>query len=307
MHLYGSAYEFIRLPLSVVGNQWVGTKRRRARLSHVPCENMEKVSDLDYLSMRRRQTYTNPDYRIIHENITSALIMESDVDWDMRIKQSMVGIGEGVKAIADWPFPDSSHPRDFNLQPHPYGDKWDLMWIGHCGSSADGNGRIYSYNDTSAPDEEHAWSFAERPSEGHRPPGTRIVFQMKKTVCTTAYAISNQGARKFEAMFKEANSPIDLKMWGHCEHDPTFSCLGVWPQVISMAESKTNIKHTGGGLSFGHEVTEEKVVAGKGIQISARVNAHAGLADKGPTEWKAEWRDGEKVKEEGQDYNVDNE
>ncbi|MCJ1452368.1 hypothetical protein MMC28_002711 [Mycoblastus sanguinarius] len=245
--------------------------------------------------------------KIIHENITSALIMESDVDWDMRIKQSMVGIGEGVKAIADWPFPDSSHPRDFNLQPHPYGDKWDLMWIGHCGSSADGNGRIYSYNDTSAPDEEHAWSFAERPSEGHRPPGTRIVFQMKKTVCTTAYAISNQGARKFEAMFKEANSPIDLKMWGHCEHDPTFSCLGVWPQVISMAESKTNIKHTGGGLSFGHEVTEEKVVAGKGIQISARVNAHAGLADKGPTEWKAEWRDGEKVKEEGQDYNVDNE
>ena len=231
--------------------------------------------------------------------------MESDVDWDMRIKDSMVGLGEGVKAIADWPFEppqpkDSKHPRNFEKQMQtfsPYGDKWDLVWMGHCGSSADGNGRIYAWNDTGAPDEEHAWSFAERPGEGHRPPGTRIVFQMRKTVCTTAYMISNQGARKFEKIFREANSPIDLKIWSDCEHNPDLSCLGVWPQIISMAESKTNIKHTEGGQAFGHEVTEEKVVAGNGIQISARVNAKEGLAQLGPDHWKAEWTNGVKAKE----------
>ena len=235
--------------------------------------------------------------KIIHENITSALIMESDVDWDMRIKDSMVGIGEGVKAVADWPFEepktkDPKHPRDFEKEIvpwSPYGDKWDLMWIGHCGSSADGNGRIYSFNDSSAPDEEHAWSFAERPGEGHRPPGTRIVFSFRKTVCTTSYAISNQGAHKFEKLFRQANSPIDLKIWDHCEHDPNLSCIGVWPQVISMAESKTNIKHTEGGQAFGHEVTEEKLVAGNGIQMSARINANKGTAFKDPSEWISEW------------------
>ena len=244
--------------------------------------------------------------KIIHENITSALIMESDVDWDMRIKESMVGLGEGVKAVADFPFDpprelkDPRHPRDFEKESQtisPYGDKWDLVWMGHCGSSNDGNGRIFAYNDTSAPDEEHAWSFAERPGPGHRPEGTRIVFQMRKTVCTTSYMISNQGARKFERLFREANSPIDLKIWSHCENDPTLSCLGVWPQIISMAESKTNIKHTEGGQAFGHEVTEDKVVAGNGIQISARINAQAGLADKGLDHWKAEWVNGVKTKE----------
>lgn len=244
--------------------------------------------------------------KMIHENISSALIMESDVDWDMRIKDSMVGLGEGVKAIADWPFEppqksqDPKHPRNFGkeMQTHsPYGDKWDLVWMGHCGSSADGNGRIFAWNDTSAPDEEHAWSFAERPGEGHRPPGSRIVFQMRKTVCTTAYMISNQGAHKFEKVFREANSPIDLKIWSDCEHNPELSCLGVWPQIISMAESKTNIKHSEGGQAFGHEVTEEKVVAGNGIQISARINADEGLALQGPDHWKAEWTNGVKTKE----------
>ncbi|KAK3168695.1 hypothetical protein OEA41_005143 [Lepraria neglecta] len=235
--------------------------------------------------------------KMIHEGITSALILESDVDWDIRIKDSMVGLGEGVKAIADWPFEIPSHPRDFSKEVSPYGDRWDLVWLGHCGSNADGNGRIYAFNDASAPDEEHAWSFGGSPSPGHRPPGTRIVYQFQKSVCTTGYAISNQGARKLEKHFRQANSPIDLKMWDHCVNDPELACLGVWPQIISMAESKTNIKHTEGGLSFGHEITDERIVAGNGIQISARVNANAGTAGD-PSKWKSEFKNGEKKKEE---------
>ena len=63
-----------------------------------------------------------------------------------------------------------------------------------------------------------------------------------------------------------------------------------------MAESKTNIKHTEGGLSFGHEITEERVVAGNAIQVSARINALEGTAgERG--RWKWEWKDGEKKKE----------
>lgn len=235
--------------------------------------------------------------KIIHENITSALIMESDVDWDMRLKDTMVGVGDGVKAIADWPFDPPNQTRDFSKELSPYGDRWDLMWIGHCGTSADGNGRIYAFPDPSAPDSEHEWSFGGGPSEGHRPPGTRIVFQMRRAVCTTSYAISNQGAHKLEKHFRQANSPIDLKIWDHCEHDPNLACLSVWPQVISMAESKTNIKHTEGGLSFGHEITEERIVAGNAIQVSARVNAFKGTAGD-PAKWIWEWKNGEKKKEE---------
>ena len=234
---------------------------------------------------------------MIHENISTAIIMESDVDWDVRIKDSMPGLAEGSKAIADWPFEDPKHPQTSSEEISPYGNKWDLLWIGHCGSAADGNGRIYAYNDTSAPDETHAWSFADRPGEGHRPKGTRIVFQMRKTVCTTGYAMSLQGARKFEKLFREANSPIDLKMWGHCENDPKLACLAVWPQIISIAESKSNIQHTGGGFSFGHEILEESAAAGAGIQVSARVNAAKKTAND-PKAWNWEWKSGPKNAEE---------
>lgn len=234
---------------------------------------------------------------MIHENISSAVIMESDVDWDLRIRDSMEGMTGAAKSIADWPFTGYKHSKDLSQDLSPYGDKWDLMWIGHCGTSADGNGRIYTFNDTSAPDEEHAWDFASRPGEGHRPPGTRIVFQMRKTVCTTGYAMSLQGARKFEKHFREANSPIDLKMWGHCENDPKLACLSVWPQIISMAESKSNIQHTGGGQSFGHEAEEEKVVAGNGIQVSARVNANKKTAGDSQ-KWIWEWKNGSSKKAE---------
>lgn len=232
---------------------------------------------------------------MIYENITSALIMESDVDWDMRIKQTMIGIGEGVKEVVDWPFtPDDTNSTDIQ----PYGNKWDLMWIGHCGTSiADNNPRIYTFYDKAAPDEEHVWSFGGGPDSRLRPAGHRMVFRGKKHVCTTSYAISNKGAHKFEKRFEEANGPIDFKMWDICENDREVSCVTAWPQVISMAESRTNIMHTEGGLSFGHEVTKERVVAGRSIQVSARVNADLGLASKGPSEWKWEWRNGE-TKEE---------
>ena len=293
---------------AVVGNERMDTKGGRARLLDVACPDVAKVSIcLPAVTVR---DHTDSGSRMIYENITSALIMESDVDWDMRIKQSMVGVGRGTKAIADWPFdpppspePSATKPSSTEdvpaPQPRPYGDKWDILWLGHCGSSANGDGRIYAFNDTAAPDEDHAWAYGERPAEGHRPPGTRIVYQLDKTVCTTSYAISNKGARKFEKLFQEANSPIDLKIWDACANSPDLACIGVWPQVISMTESRTNIKHSEGGLSFGKEITEEKIVAGKAIQVSSRMNARLGTADKGPEGWTWEWRDGEKT-EDGQ-------
>lgn len=219
------------------------------------------------------------------------------MDWDLRIRDSMEGLANAARSIADWPFDGTKHPKDLSQDLSPYGDNWDLLWIGHCGTSADGNGRIYAYNDTSAPDEDHAWDFASRPSKGHRPPGTRIVFQMRKTVCTTGYAMSLQGARKFDTHFREANSPIDLKMWGHCENDPHLACLSVWPQIISMAESKSNIQHTSGGQSFGHEVVEEKVVAGNGIQVSARVNANKKTGSDSQ-KWIWQWQNGSSKEDE---------
>ena len=62
--------------------------------------------------------------KIISENLSSALIIESDSDFDMRIKQSMLGLSEGAKLIADFPFSPASQSQPLS----PYGDKWDILW-----------------------------------------------------------------------------------------------------------------------------------------------------------------------------------
>ena len=62
--------------------------------------------------------------KIIRENIASALIMESDADFDLRVKQSMLGLSEGSKIIADFPF----SPTNQTFTGSPYGDKWDILW-----------------------------------------------------------------------------------------------------------------------------------------------------------------------------------
>ena len=86
---------------------------------------------------------------MISHNISTALILESDADWDMRIKTIMPRLAKGIKALVDWPFNKPHHVIDPRIE--PYGDSWDILWIGHCGSNHDGNIRMYSWNDTTVP------------------------------------------------------------------------------------------------------------------------------------------------------------
>lgn len=244
---------------------------------------------------------------MITSNVTSALILESDADWDMRIKPTMLGLAEAAKALIDWPFPrptistSATHPRNFSTsqkpvehkihEPNsPYGQDWDVLWVGHCGTSGDGDGRIYTYDDPSAPSDKRAHTVKDGPKAGHRPAGngTRIVFQFDHAMCTTGYAISNAGARKLDSILRStsknggAKDPVDKWMWWQCRDDPSLSCLGVWPTIFSAAKSKSNI---GGEDSS----KDEGVSAGLAIQISARVNAKLGLATQGEDSWKREY------------------
>lgn len=49
--------------------------------------------------------------------------MEDDMDWDVRLKPQLERIAQGARALLS----SASNPNS------PYGDDWDLMWLGHCG------------------------------------------------------------------------------------------------------------------------------------------------------------------------------
>ena len=236
---------------------------------------------------------TYGDHRMLDENIESALILESDADWDMRVKSSMLGLAEGAREIADFQFDPSpgahgmgTHPRDLSMPqvPAPYGANWDLLWIGHCGAAGDPDGRAYNYHDPASGGREHAWVVDGAPTAAWGDLlQTRLVFQLRMACCMPAYAVSKRAAAKLDRKFAVGNAPVDLKLRSHCMQDLDLTCLGTYPSIFSVSESKTNI----GSDELGMDV--ENVKAGLGMQISARLNSHLHLAEKGPEFWRKEW------------------
>jgi hypothetical protein len=112
------------------------------------------------LLLQDHQQLTSP-LSIVRENITSALILEDDADWDVRIKLQMRDFAVAARAFTQ---PHSlktegphlgqvtlaesfrrNHPSvtdltlsrlgEFHLptpQLTPFGDDWDVLWLGQC-------------------------------------------------------------------------------------------------------------------------------------------------------------------------------
>lgn len=72
---------------------------------------------------------------IVASNVQSALVLEADADWDVRVKDQLAAV--------------SAHLPNATAN-EPYGLGWDVMWLGHCahrGDERDGGkylGEIYA-------------------------------------------------------------------------------------------------------------------------------------------------------------------
>lgn len=93
------------------------------------------------------------------KNLTTAFVMESDADWDLRLKDQLYDYAKSTRALIQpvagtknkffdptYPIPPPStadepqQPLLFTKLPKtalptvsPYGDDWDILHIGHCG------------------------------------------------------------------------------------------------------------------------------------------------------------------------------
>lgn len=57
-------------------------------------------------------------------NYSSALIMEDDSDWDVRIHEQAALVAEAVRNLTV----PKTETREW-----PWGEDWDVLWLGHCG------------------------------------------------------------------------------------------------------------------------------------------------------------------------------
>ncbi|OTB17727.1 glycosyltransferase family 25 protein [Daldinia sp. EC12] len=168
--------------------------------------------------------HMNAIRRIVEEDLGSALIMEDDMDWDVRLKPQLQKIAQGARALLS---PASSKPNS------PYGDDWDLMWLGHCGEvfpetldenkekPADDPGVQYMSrkfvieNDVTVPPRDRVTGLVDFQSH---PEFTRWVHITGAPICTFAYALSQQGARKvlLDLSVDHLTGPFDNALAGLC-------------------------------------------------------------------------------------------
>lgn len=85
---------------------------------------------------------------VIQNRWGSALIMEDDVDWDVRIRQQTQKIAKGVRELTKKPNWKVWERPEVRVEgSSPYGDDWDVLWMGHCSDPPDTLKPIVSWAD----------------------------------------------------------------------------------------------------------------------------------------------------------------
>jgi GR25 family glycosyltransferase involved in LPS biosynthesis len=191
--------------------------------------------------------------KIVSEGISSALIMEDDADWDVRIKTQLSQFALATRALSQprsytaKSFADPTYPYPLNagvptveinlkhppstIPPEwsPYGDNWDLLWLGHCGTRfpnqdndpKSSRGRVLAYGDPTVPQPHYfqkEWGTDELVTSGY-PNHTRVFHHTSMNVCTLAYAVSQAGARRilYDIGVLKTDKPIDLMLRAYCD------------------------------------------------------------------------------------------
>ncbi|ORY54723.1 family 25 glycosyltransferase [Pseudomassariella vexata] len=180
------------------------------------------------------RAHMNAARMIVEENLESALIMEDDVDRDVRLKTQLEQIATGTRTLLGT---SSSSPSS------PYGDDWDVLWMGHCGEPfpellpenvgkpADHPGIQYMKqkfvieNDVTVPPPDKVTGLLDFKAN----PYTRWVHIGAAPICTFAYALSQRGARKvlYDLSVDHLSGPIDNALADLCRR--SVSAVGEEP------------------------------------------------------------------------------
>lgn len=247
---------------------------------------------------------------MVEEDIQTALILEDDADWDIRIHQQMTDFAKATRVLVQpkhqindeyhdptikTPAVEGQAPALLVAGAHyirkpttsPYGDtnRWDMFWVGHCGTALPEPGdniptaRAVILNDTTLPEWHHVASEFSRDEKYKEdfPDHTRIVFRTAQNVCTLGYALTQQGARRivYDMGIREMTGTADWALQAFClgsDGRPARTCLSVQPQYFQHHRSAGPISHSSDISTDGWEFGYREVPSTQNIKLSTHVN-----------------------------------
>ncbi|KAL4959574.1 uncharacterized protein BDV14DRAFT_184465 [Aspergillus stella-maris] len=154
-------------------------------------------------------------------NLETALILEDDADWDVALRQQMQNVSTAVRNLTKAPETDLS----------PYGRSWDVLWLGHCGERWDDQIETIVFDDAHVNPHQHYQGFW--PDElALLPDLKRAVYWSSSPVCTFAYAVTHEGARKILHLSGAGqDEAFDVKLQHECQKK-RLSCVSVVPEMF---------------------------------------------------------------------------
>jgi hypothetical protein len=225
---------------------------------------------------------------IIDNNIQTALIIEEDADFDIRIRSQLHDFAKASRILnsrATTLDNNQTSPANEGEAIHfdtiteeqqpllsPYGDRWDALWLGSLGQqmlsdSTDSSKVLYhsyvvQHNDTTSAQYSQQRTLNNdwwNQDLSTRPDHTRLYHSSIQGVGTQAYAISITGARHalYALNVLQPPAPIDIALREFCQS--TWSeyrplCLTTQPSLFSQFKMRgstskdSNINDFSGGF-----------------------------------------------------------
>jgi len=161
--------------------------------------------------------------------------------------------------------PFTALPKTIPATESPYGDDWDLLWLGYCmqglprpESTVHSKARVVQKSDTTVPTPERLGSdFTPHNMLKDYPAHTRLYHHTHKPVCSTGYALSRRGARKvlweLSVNHYDSGSAYDVMLINLCHGDrkTKLNCLSTSPALFrhwrprGLASSESDISPHG--------------------------------------------------------------
>ena len=234
--------------------------------------------------------------RIVKENIQTALIFEDDADWDIMFKEQLYEFAKGAQAI------QGVDKSPYNSPYSPYGDDWDVLWIGHCDAANDkddGNYWVVPDDPTVPPLNRIAGGAPTRSPRALGGNRTRITYEAMGGRCLAGYALSLRGARTL--LYVEATTsahPIDRAVSRLCgDRELLFRCIQPYPALVGVFKDSGDISKDSDRISVNGPNRE--VPQTLGIAYPVRLNLDRLI--KGNLKFKPQWPEGGEWPEIGRD------
>jgi len=166
---------------------------------------------------------------VVEKKLETALLLEADIDWDIRVKDQLTNI--------------SNHLPDSTTE-HPYGLSWTFFWLGHCTHTSDPEklGPVISYPDeTVSPlEEQRQWVRTEAKLYGVEENGQRMIHRAYAPACAAAYAVTLEGALRmlYEIGHDHLNEPVDVE-YKRATRQGKIPGLAITPPIMGQWRAGT--------------------------------------------------------------------